>query len=579
MTSADNPQRGRPAGRAAPPEFPLSEEQLQIVHHPAGLHGKVLSVAGSGKTTTMACRVKELTLHRGVRPEETQVLMYNRLARSQFRQRLTQVGLPREQHPPVDTFHSYACKLLADMPEREDWTSRPEPAAAELRQAIQAAIDRHYPPAADADAASRQERRERGEQLTAHLLDPAREAIMLWKNANIPSDHAGYDADPATAVLYQDIYREFETRRQLARQAVTYDDFLPEALALLKENPARLEAAAGRLRHLIVDEYQDINLAQQQLIELLAGSRADLLVVGDDDQTIYEWRGARSDYILGEFQNVFDNKPHRVYNLTHSFRFGYHIAQNAQNVIRHNPNRLSKDLLSYRPDLPFRVTLCRGADQCKPSQELVDCLEDLLTRQGIAPSRIRVLGRTHSQLHRFSLELLRRGVPHQDPGNVPFLQAAESRDLLNYLQLAAAVRRPPGPETGDLLRAVLNRPNRFLSQADRQALLDQAARNGCDLLTAMQSVARPQGRPSALAKLRNLEQLAHLLADINERLHPAGPKPAAAAILDEMLQRSQLESHYPRSYGYGEAARQSSLNLQTLLDHAAVTGLDWEQFL
>lgn len=584
MTIAENP-RSSPKGPSTPTlapaaDFTLSDEQLQIVRHPEGFHGKVLSVAGSGKTTTMACRVKELTANRGVPPQAIQVLMYNRLARRQFRQRLAQVGLPRELQPPVDTFHSYAYRLLNDMADREDWTAHPEQANAGLRQAIQAVIDRHYPPAADADADSRQERRERGEQLTAHLLDPAREAIMLWKNANLPPERAGYDADPATAELYRDIYREFETRRQLANRAVTYDDFLPEALALLEREPARLQAAAGRLRHLIVDEYQDINLAQQQLVELLAGGQADLLVVGDDDQTIYEWRGARADYILGEFQNVFDNKPHRVYKLTHSFRFGYHIAQNAQNVIRHNPTRLSKELLAYRPELPSRVIVCSGGAGRRPNEELADRLEQLLHREQIAPERIRVLGRTHNQLHRFSLELLRRGIPHRALGHTPFLQAAESRDLLNYLQLAAAVHRPPGPETADLLRGVLNRPNRFLSHLDRQAILDQADRERSSLLAAMQAIARPQGRPAALAKLRNLEQLARLLEEVNGRLYPeAGTKPAAAAVLAELLESSRLETHYTRSYGYGEATRQRCLNLQTLLDYAAAGGLDWERFL
>ena len=577
MTSpAAHARSSVPAPPAEP--FPLSPEQLQIVQHPEGCHGKVLSVAGSGKTTTMACRVKHLIQDLGHPPTALQALMFNSLARRQFRERLTQVGLPRHLHPPVDTFHSYSHRLLDQMKDREDWMTRAEPANTALRQALQSVLDRHYPPAADASGAARQERRERGEQLLAYLLDPAKEAIGLWKAANIPPAQAGYDADPGTAALYREIYQEFELRRQLARQAVTYDDFLPEAVAFLDRNPERLQAVHAALRHLIVDEYQDINLAQQQLIERLAQGGADLLVVGDDDQTIYEWRGARADYILGEFQNAFDNKPHRVYKLTHSFRFGYHIAQSAQNVIRHNPNRLSKELLAYRPEQPARVTLCQGRNGTAPSVELAESLENLL-RQGVRPPQIRVLGRTYNQLNRFSLELLRRGLPHKILDRAPFLQSPECRDLLNYLELAAVLNQPPGPKTEDLLGRVINRPNRFLSGADRQAILEHAALPGQSLLTGMAAVARPQGTPPALNKLRNLEQLAQLLAEMNARMHPAGPKPAAAPLLEELLLRSRLEQYYALNYGYGEASRQRCLNLHTLLEHAARTGLDWERFL
>ena len=84
---------------------------------------------------------------------------------------------------------------------------------------------------------------------------------------------------------------------------------------------------AQSLQHLIVDEYQDINYGQQRLIELLAGSQADVMVVGDDDQTIYEWRGARPNYILNDFAEVFQNKPIQDYHLSRSFRFGPLIAQ------------------------------------------------------------------------------------------------------------------------------------------------------------------------------------------------------------------------------------------------------------
>lgn len=564
------------AAAGSSPGFALSDEQIQIIRHPLGCHGKVLATAGSGKTTTMAERVVALTNEHAVAPGAIQVLMYNRHARAQFRHRLAAIGLPREMHPPVDTFHSYAYRLLPDMAHREDWMSNPDRAGSELRRAIQTVLDRRFPPDAQLDPTARQERRERSEQLVAHLLEPAREAIMLWKNANIPPDQAGYDADPATAHFYQEIYQEFEDRRRQARNAITYDDFLPEVLNRLEKEPELLERTAGPLQHLIVDEYQDINLAQQQLIELLASRGADLLAVGDDDQTIYEWRGARADYILGEFQNVFDNKPHRVYKLTRSFRFGYHIAQNAQNVIRHNPNRLNKDLLAHRPGQDSQVRICAGGNGAKPAAQLADRLSSLLAQPGVAPDQVRVLGRTHGQLNKFALELLRRKIPHQALGHASFLQAAETRDLLNYLRLAQAIHRPHAREPeSSLLRAVMNRPNRFIANTDRERIMEYAGRAGCSLLQAMRATARPDGQPPRLTKLQNLERLADLLESIADRQ----PAPPAHEILRETLQRSGLEGHYTSSYGYGEAAQQRRITLQTLLDYAQATGMTVDQFL
>lgn len=148
MTTSPAAGRSAPAAvpaRSAGPGFTLSAEQLQIIQHPLDCHGKVLSVAGSGKTTTMACRVAYLIEEHGFALQSIQVLMYNRDARSQFRRRQLAIGLPREQHPPVDTFHSYAYRLLADRETRDDWMSSPDRAAVELRQAIQSVLERRYP--------------------------------------------------------------------------------------------------------------------------------------------------------------------------------------------------------------------------------------------------------------------------------------------------------------------------------------------------------------------------------------------------------------------------------------------------
>ena len=142
------------------------------------------------------------------------------------------------------------------------------------------------------------------------------------------------------------VYALFEEKRRQAK-ALTFDDFVPVAVRLLEHSDTIAATWCNRYEHLIVDEYQDVNYGQQRLIEVLAGDKAELMVVGDDDQTIYEWRGARSTYIIRDFQSQFANKPHSTYRLSHTFRFGPLAAQVAQNCISHNSNRVEKEVVSF----------------------------------------------------------------------------------------------------------------------------------------------------------------------------------------------------------------------------------------
>jgi DNA helicase-2/ATP-dependent DNA helicase PcrA len=165
---------------------------------------------------------------------------------------------------------------------------------------------------------------EKARRIPPELVDPeeALHAISLWKGSLVPPNRAGSFMQPHLPA----VYAGFEDFRQ-NQFALTYDDFIPTAIDILENNPVFYRRFCSNIQHLIVDEYQDINLGQQTLIELLAGEQADVMVVGDDDQTIYEWQGARPNFILKDFGTVFNNKPVLDYCLSRSFRFGPVIAQ------------------------------------------------------------------------------------------------------------------------------------------------------------------------------------------------------------------------------------------------------------
>lgn len=174
-----------------------------------------------------------------------------------------------------------------------------------------------------------------------------------------------------------------------------------------------------------------VQARQQQLIELLTGNRADVMVVGDDDQTIYEWRGARPGYILRDFAKVFSNKPHIDYKLSHSFRFGPLIAQCAQNVISLNIERWQKPLIAHQTQKPAHI-------------EIVFDIHDLgyqlekLIEECRNPREIIVLARMYSQLSELEAECLRREIPYRVVERGPFFERREITVLLDYRTWALA---------------------------------------------------------------------------------------------------------------------------------------------
>ena len=289
----------------------LTDEQLSVIHHPLGQHARVLAVAGSGKSFTMACRIQHLVQDCHVPPHAIRVLMFNRLAREQFRAHLERTGLPEAQQPDVHTFHSFSFQVINTMIRlgvlpglTQFWTGEKEELIWLIaKRAIESLERQHLIPPNEIEA------------------EEALNAISLWKSALLPPERAGSWSMPKP----QRVYAEFE-RMRLEKSALTFDDFIPLAIELLETNASARHRWCAPVQYLIVDEYQDVNRGQQRLLELLSHGTADVMVVGDDDQTIYEWRGARPNYILRDFEQAFNHKPHQLYRLSRSFRFGPAIA-------------------------------------------------------------------------------------------------------------------------------------------------------------------------------------------------------------------------------------------------------------
>ena len=545
-------------GRFESSENPPTEEQLQVVHHPDGHHGRVLSVAGSGKTTTMAHRIKHLMRERGVRKHQIQVLMFNRLASDQFVKKLDELGIGRSHQPSVNTFHSYAWRV-ANINGYLQWIGEKEGLAnLEIRKALSA-------------VARRQELDE-----NVLNLEEAERAISLWKGALTPHDRAGYSG--LNAEEYIAIYREFEERRH-EKNAITYDDFVPLAVALMEGDENKLAKHAGPLRYIIVDEYQDINLGQQRLVELLASRGADVMVVGDDDQTIYEWRGARSEYILREFSSRFSNKPHITYKLTRSFRFGYSIAQAGNNVISHNTNRAEKDLLAHDPKIDSRITVVTPDDSGgSASTSLKEEVVTLVNFNGVEPSEIKVLGRTYAQFNSLSTEFMKEKIPFKVESNVPFFESGEAQALLNYIRVAAMLDEVPSNATEDSFLNIANKPSRYLSNADLKRMLRQGRNKNQSLGDLLYETTQDPTRFRSDSQRENLEEFLSVLEEIGRKTHQ-DPIHLAGTLLDWIDLEVGLQEHYENYHGEGVGSFVLSQNISALKSYAHYTSLDWRMFI
>ena len=408
----------------------------------------VLSPAPARRPPSVA-RVKHLVECDRVNPRQICVLMFNRLARHQFQEKLEK-ELPPELRPKVNTFHSFASGVINGtinrglmapisdywMEEKEDY----------VRRTVHAAIKNLT----------------FGKRIDDDSIDPddALECIGLWKASLTPPEYAGHKVNRNIPL----VYAEFE-RLHAAANALTFDDFIPLAVSILESEPSVREQFVEQFDTIIVDEYQDVNLGQQTLVQLLAGSRADVMVVGDDDQTIYEWRGARPEYFTTHFERVFSNKPTVEYTLTNSFRFGPLLAQSAQNVIEHNLGRNPKKVIAYKACADavievFNASVDRpnGADQKLALQ--VQALKDA----GADPREIIVLARLFFQLTGLESQFLVGKIPYDVVGQKPFFKRRENMVLFNYLQLGMQLRDPVDENIKERLLSIANVPNRYLTK-------------------------------------------------------------------------------------------------------------------
>lgn len=564
-------QRLTPTGKPDAPHDPssdlplntqgdLTSEQLRVVQHPRGRHARVMAVAGSGKTTTMVRRIEHLIRNESVNPRSITVLVYNALARQDFKRKLRESGIPEGLQPSrVHTFHSFAYSVLLELIDEgiiPKWEFLTDDGGEErARYLLHKAI------------------RELG---MTEKVDPseASDAISLWKGSLIPPDRAGYHGSP----IIPKVYAEYE-RQRVASNFLTFDDMVPSVVTFLESTSGLSSRWCNQAEFVIADEYQDVNFGQQRLLELVAGSKADVMVVGDDDQTIYEWRGARPNYIIREFQQRFGNKPHSDYRLSRSFRFGPIVAQSAQNVISFNNNRVDKFIASHNPQQVSDVVVVtdRSNQSSDVNVDLADRVLDLVNNEDVPPSEIAVLVRMYSQLGGLETAFMSRKIPYHVLGAKPFFERREIRTLLDYVKVCLDLTSPLTQTGVQQLLSVANTPSRMISRAK----LEQLLQSRLGQLSALDALTIAIASNESTFSRAQQEQLSDLTGTLQRGLERLGTEEdlQAGPFIEWLATAVNYDNHFDNYYGKGEHSADRKLAIRNLIDYANFTKMRPVDFL
>ena len=420
----------------------LNPEQLRAVTHTGG-PCLVLAGAGSGKTRVITHRIAYLIEQLGASPASICAVTFTNKAAREMRRRVTDmVG-----QPPDDlwllTFHALGLRLL-----RRFATGTPDLVtgfrvydrgdALTVWRACQAELGvdaREFPPSQLFELCSR---------AVNQLQDTA-----AW---NQP------ESSPERRLAAQ-IHAKYK-RRMAEAGAVDFDDLLLRPLQLMAENRDLAKAVDGRFEHLLIDEYQDTNRLQYRLIRQLMGPESELMVVGDEDQSIYRWRGADLANVL-EFQADFPGAT--ILRLERNYRSTQPILAAANSLVSHNRERLGKQLWCEETGGPLPIYRPCSTDRAEAAW-VTDEVEKLL-RAGTPASDIGVLMRTNAQSRSFEEELSSRSIPCRVVGGPSFFGLAVVRDVIAYLRLLLR------PDDVSFRRAVAI-PSRGVGTATLSALAD-----------------------------------------------------------------------------------------------------------
>jgi DNA helicase-2/ATP-dependent DNA helicase PcrA len=412
----------------------------------------ILAGAGSGKTKTLTTRLAYLISEVGIDPLNILTLTFTNKAAKEMRDRATTlIGKQTSSMPLLCTFHKFGLLFLKFHIEKLGRANNFVIIDSEDRKRILKRIAK-----------------DNNIDLSISFIGSE---ISKYKNTLLTTQEINRKAElpnyKKIAKIYQDYQNEI-TENNL----VDFDDLLMLTYQILKEDDKLRKQTSNRYQYIMVDEYQDTNELQFKLLELLASEHNNLCVVGDDDQSIYGWRGANIRNIL-EFSNYFKNT--KTVKLETNYRSTKPILKAANDLIEHNNQRIGKKLTSYKGDGPS-VVLFHSLDESRESKAIAREIKVLLDR-GVPSSEIAVLYRINALSRSLEEGFTREGLAFKLLGGMRFYDRAEIKDIISYFRVFA------NPNDDFSLERIINKPKRAIGKVSINKLKKVAFEEQCSLFT------------------------------------------------------------------------------------------------
>ena len=466
----------------------------------------IFAGAGSGKTRVLTHRIAHVIATERARPSEILAVTFTNKAAREMRERVEALLGGGIGGMWLGTFHSIGVRVL-----------RADGAAI--------GIPREFTIYDEADRVSAVRRAMQAAGVDEKRFTPSQVAhqISAAKNELQNADEYAATAGAYYGARVTDAFRAYERELQTAG-ALDFDDLLVRVVELFEDAPEVGAKYQHRFRHLFVDEYQDTNRAQYRLVQLLSAVHGNVTVVGDDDQSIFGWRGADVRNILS-FRH--DHPDTVVVTLEQNYRSTQMILDAAHAVIRHNPERAAKQLWTERMG-GEKVRVISVYDEQEEAVAITSEIEGLVRGEEFSYADCAVLYRTNAQSRALEDVLLRRGIPYRLVGGPRFYERREIKDVLAYLRLIA------NPRDSVSFARIVNVPRRKIGDRTVQELEQLARRHSISPFEAVQHLDEVDSLgPAAITALDSFRKLIDgLRAD------------AARLALPELVERVLVESGY-----------------------------------
>ena len=464
----------------------------------------VLAGAGSGKTSVITGKIAYLVKQCGIPSRNIYAVTFTNKAAREMKDRVSKLLSSSESKGlSVSTFHNlglniirFEIKTLGFKPgfsimDQED-----------CRNLLKELLVRHT-------------------DLDEKLIDNIQHTISDWKNSLLEPGQAvsasNSTGEQSIAMLYERYQRALR-----AYNAVNFDDLIMIPVCLFREQPEVLAKWQQRIRYMLVDEYQDTNLAQYELVRTLVKEKQALTVVGDDDQSIYAWRGARPENLM---QLQEDFPALKVIKLEQNYRSTGRILAAANQLIDNNPHLIQKALWSeLGPGDPLRFIISDNEE--REAERVVNEIIDMRLKRRCKYSDFAILYRGNYQSRLMELKLQTQNIPYDITGGQSFYAKTEIKDVMAYLRLII------NPDDDNALLRIINTPRRQIGPTTLERLGEYANQRQVSFLDAIDEVGLSATVPSA--NLQRLQRFKHWLQSVQRNVYSDKPVPAIRELLEDI---------------------------------------------